>query len=216
MSRADRMYALDHLGLPQGFQPSRASSLKLAQTLDADSIVVGSYTTDGTGIVAEAQAGGRAASAHEPGGERARRDERHDRRLRLAGVEADPAARPRFSVAEETFVGGGQRRAAGRLRAVHPRHHGAGPGGAAAASGAGGEAEPGVRPGMDGAGPRGLQRPAVRAGGRGICQGGSATVPDGLEAGFYRGLVAAVFGRLSPRPSRRLPTWRACCRWPKW
>jgi tetratricopeptide (TPR) repeat protein len=53
-SRADRVYALDHLGLPQGFQPSRASSLKLAQTLDADSIVVGSYTTDGTSITAEA------------------------------------------------------------------------------------------------------------------------------------------------------------------
>ncbi len=55
MTRADRMYALDHLGLPQGFQPSRASSLKLAQTLDADSIVVGNYSTDGTEIVAEAQ-----------------------------------------------------------------------------------------------------------------------------------------------------------------
>ena len=53
-SRTDRVYALDHLGLPQGFQPSRASALKLAQTLDADSIVVGSYTTDGTGIVAQA------------------------------------------------------------------------------------------------------------------------------------------------------------------
>lgn len=53
-SRADRTYALDHLGLPQGFQPSRASALKLAQTLDADSIVVGSYTTDATGITAEA------------------------------------------------------------------------------------------------------------------------------------------------------------------
>lgn len=53
-SRADRVYALDHLGLPQGFQPSRASSLKLAQTLDADSIVVGSYTTDGNSIAAEA------------------------------------------------------------------------------------------------------------------------------------------------------------------
>jgi tetratricopeptide (TPR) repeat protein len=52
--RADRVYALDHLGLPQGFQPSRASAIKLAQTLDADSIVVGSYTTDGSGIVAEA------------------------------------------------------------------------------------------------------------------------------------------------------------------
>jgi tetratricopeptide (TPR) repeat protein len=53
-SRADRMYALDHLGLPQGFQPSRASAIKLTQTLDADSIVVGSYTTDGNGIVAVA------------------------------------------------------------------------------------------------------------------------------------------------------------------
>ena len=55
MSRADRIYALDHLGLPQGFQPSRASSLKLAETLDADSIIVGSYVTDGASIVAEAQ-----------------------------------------------------------------------------------------------------------------------------------------------------------------
>jgi tetratricopeptide (TPR) repeat protein/nucleotide-binding universal stress UspA family protein len=55
MSRADRRYALDHLGLPQGFHPSRATSLKLAETLDADSILVGSYVTDGTGIVAEAQ-----------------------------------------------------------------------------------------------------------------------------------------------------------------
>ncbi len=54
-SRADRVYALDHLGLPQGFQPSRASSIKLAQTLDADSNVVGSFTTDGTTIVAHAE-----------------------------------------------------------------------------------------------------------------------------------------------------------------
>ena len=55
MSREDRLYALDHLGLPEGFQPSRASSLKLAQTLDADSIVVGSFQTDGTTIEAEAR-----------------------------------------------------------------------------------------------------------------------------------------------------------------
>ena len=55
LSRADRLYALDHLGLPQGFQPSRASSLKLAQTLDADSIIVGSYRTDNDTIQAEAR-----------------------------------------------------------------------------------------------------------------------------------------------------------------
>ena len=55
MSRADRLYALDHLGMPQGFHPSRATALKLAQTLDADSIVVGSFTTDGSGIAVQAQ-----------------------------------------------------------------------------------------------------------------------------------------------------------------
>jgi tetratricopeptide (TPR) repeat protein len=55
MSRTDRIYALDHLGLPQGFHPSRATALKLAETLDVDSIVVGSYVTDGSGIIAEAQ-----------------------------------------------------------------------------------------------------------------------------------------------------------------
>jgi tetratricopeptide (TPR) repeat protein len=55
MSRADRVYALDHLGLPQQFQPSRASAIKLAQTLDCDSIIVGTYRMEGTGIVAEAR-----------------------------------------------------------------------------------------------------------------------------------------------------------------
>lgn len=55
MRRADRMYALDHLGLPEGFQPSRASSIKLAQTLDADSIVVGSFSTEGNELLAEAE-----------------------------------------------------------------------------------------------------------------------------------------------------------------
>ncbi|MFP5248819.1 MAG: tetratricopeptide repeat protein [Acidobacteriota bacterium] len=55
MTRADRVYALDHLGLPPGFQPSRASALKLAQTLDADSIIVGSFSLDGKDIVAEGQ-----------------------------------------------------------------------------------------------------------------------------------------------------------------
>ncbi len=55
MSREDRRYALDHLGMPQDFHPSRATSIKLAETLDADSIIVGSYSTEGTDIVAEAR-----------------------------------------------------------------------------------------------------------------------------------------------------------------
>lgn len=55
MTRDDRRYALDHLGLPQGFEPSRASALKLAETVDADTIVVGDYQTDGKDIVAAAR-----------------------------------------------------------------------------------------------------------------------------------------------------------------
>ena len=49
ISRDDRMYALEHLGLPEEFRPSRASTIKIAQTLDADYVVVGSYTVSDPG-----------------------------------------------------------------------------------------------------------------------------------------------------------------------
>ena len=55
ISRTDRLYALDHLGLPLNFQPSRASAIRLAQTLDADYVVFGSYTTTGTTLNTTAQ-----------------------------------------------------------------------------------------------------------------------------------------------------------------
>ena len=55
LSRTDRRYALDHLGFPQAFHPSRATSIKLAQTLDAESIVVGEYTISGTTLTATAR-----------------------------------------------------------------------------------------------------------------------------------------------------------------
>jgi tetratricopeptide (TPR) repeat protein len=55
ISRTDRLYALDHLGLPQNFQPSRASAIRLAQTLDADYVVFGFYTTSGTMLNTTAQ-----------------------------------------------------------------------------------------------------------------------------------------------------------------
>jgi tetratricopeptide (TPR) repeat protein len=107
-SRADRMYALDHLGLPQGFQPSRASSLKLAQTLDADSIVVGSYTTDGSGIAAEARL------VDVPGLRMtpmvSTRGDMHDL-IAVFGTLAWKLTRqldPSFNVAEETFVAAGR------------------------------------------------------------------------------------------------------------
>ena len=108
MSRADRLYALDHLGLPAGFHPSRATALKLAQTLDADSIVVGSYLTDGSGIIAEAQVVdvphlriSKTVTAH---GEMKDMIEVFDSLAWELTRQLDPG----FSVAEETFVAAGK------------------------------------------------------------------------------------------------------------
>jgi tetratricopeptide (TPR) repeat protein len=109
LSRADRLYALDHLGLPQGFQPSHASSLKLAQTLDADSIIVGSYRTEGTRIETEAQI---ISVPRLRMSERVSADgDLHD----LIAVFDSLAWKltrqldPRFNVAQETFVAAGAR-----------------------------------------------------------------------------------------------------------
>ncbi len=46
IGRGDRLYAFDHLGLPLNLQPSRAMTIRIAQMLDADYVVFGSYTTD--------------------------------------------------------------------------------------------------------------------------------------------------------------------------
>jgi len=48
LTREDRLYALDHLGLPETFQPSRATALRIAETLDANYILIGSYSVSGT------------------------------------------------------------------------------------------------------------------------------------------------------------------------
>ena len=55
IGRDDRLYALDHLGLPASFQPSRASAIRLAQTLDANYVIVGSFSTHGARFQASAQ-----------------------------------------------------------------------------------------------------------------------------------------------------------------
>jgi tetratricopeptide (TPR) repeat protein/TolB-like protein len=108
MSREDRLYALDHLGLPEGFQPSRASSLKLAQTLDADSIVVGSFQTEGSQIVAEAQVVDvphlHMSEAVTARGEMRNMIDVFDSLAWMLTREMDPG----FNVAQETFVAAGR------------------------------------------------------------------------------------------------------------
>ena len=47
ISRDDRLFALDHLGLPLDFKPSRATTIRIAQTLNADYVIVGQFTITG-------------------------------------------------------------------------------------------------------------------------------------------------------------------------
>ena len=55
ITRDDRLFALDHLGLPADFKPTRATTIRMAQTLDADYVVVGSYTINNGYIAVQAQ-----------------------------------------------------------------------------------------------------------------------------------------------------------------
>ena len=52
IGRDDRQYAMDHLGLPEDFKPSRATAIRIAQQLDADYIIVGSYNIANPGTSA--------------------------------------------------------------------------------------------------------------------------------------------------------------------
>lgn len=53
--REDRQYALHHLGLPAGFRPTHATTYRVAQTLNADYVVLGSYTVDHGQVTATAR-----------------------------------------------------------------------------------------------------------------------------------------------------------------
>ena len=55
ISRDDRQYALDHLGLPSDFRPTRATTIRIAQTLDADYVIVGSFNVTNNRIQVQAQ-----------------------------------------------------------------------------------------------------------------------------------------------------------------
>ena len=55
LSSDDRQFALDHLGLPVDFRPTRATTIRIAQTLDANFVIVGNYTVSKGHISVQAQ-----------------------------------------------------------------------------------------------------------------------------------------------------------------
>jgi len=54
-SRDDRSYAFDHVGIPVTVHPSRATIYRVAEQMDADYVVLGSYNFDGVTFSASAQ-----------------------------------------------------------------------------------------------------------------------------------------------------------------
>jgi tetratricopeptide (TPR) repeat protein len=55
ITRDDRLYALDHLGYSQDFKPTHATTIRIAQTLDANFVILGSYNVADGRISAQAQ-----------------------------------------------------------------------------------------------------------------------------------------------------------------
>ena len=55
ISRDDRAYAYDHLGLPGDFRPSRASTIRIAQRLDANYVIVGTFSVVNNQIAIQAR-----------------------------------------------------------------------------------------------------------------------------------------------------------------
>lgn len=55
ISRDDRVHAFDHSGIPQNLLPSRATIYRIAEEMDADYVVMGSYTFSGNVFTAHAQ-----------------------------------------------------------------------------------------------------------------------------------------------------------------
>jgi tetratricopeptide (TPR) repeat protein len=55
ISHDDRAFAFDHLGLPADFKPSRATTIRIAQQLDANFVIIGSFATAGDKITIQSQ-----------------------------------------------------------------------------------------------------------------------------------------------------------------
>jgi tetratricopeptide (TPR) repeat protein/TolB-like protein len=124
ISRDDRAFAFDHLGLPAGFRPSRATTIRIAEQLDANFVIIGSYNVQKTlaatnGAAAQGSTGGPAAGSRisiqskvlsidelrlsPPVEDRAQLDRLFDAENAIAWKVAR-VLDPNFSVAEQTFL----------------------------------------------------------------------------------------------------------------
>lgn len=104
ISRDDRQYALDHLGLPADFRPTRATTIRIAQTLDANYVIIGSYNIAKGRISVQAQVlevnNLRMSSSIEDASELTRLFDVQNAVAWKISRQIDP----RFNVAQQTFL----------------------------------------------------------------------------------------------------------------
>ena len=106
--REDRQYALQHLGLPAGFHPTHATIYRVAQTLDADYVVLGTYTVSNGRVTAVARILRMNAPAMNPSlEETASLNQLLDVEDSLAWQIARQID-PHFAVEKQTFLAAGQ------------------------------------------------------------------------------------------------------------
>ncbi len=104
ITRDDRLFALDHLGLPADFKPTRATTIRIAQTLDAGFVIVGSFNVQQGRIQVQAQVlDVSALRLSTPLDDSAALERLFDAENAIAWKIARQI-NPRFSVAEQTFL----------------------------------------------------------------------------------------------------------------
>ena len=105
ISRDDRAFAYEHLGLPEGFRPSRATSIQIARQLDANNVIVGSFTVSGNTLTVQA----RVLSIEDLRFSQTLQDAADLQHLfdaeNAIAWKVARSLQPGFSVAESTFVG---------------------------------------------------------------------------------------------------------------
>ena len=108
ISHDDRVFALTHLGLPGDFRPSRATTIRIAQQLDANYVVIGSFTLANGQIAIQSQVLSiDKLTLSPPVTGSAELDRLYDAENSIAWKVARTID-PTFNVAEQTFLGAGE------------------------------------------------------------------------------------------------------------
>ena len=105
ISRDDRAYAYDHMGLPVDFRPTRATTIRIAQVLDANFVILGSFNVVNDHILIQAKVlsvdGLKLSAPIEDSAELARLFDAEN----AVAWKVAKALDPKFSVSIQTFLG---------------------------------------------------------------------------------------------------------------